>query len=801
MLRSMPRHYSAFTPRPATGVLAMCGLVAGTALQLQQEALWTPGVYIALATVACMAALLLWRRAGVALHGTSWRRRWLFGLLALVAGFSATGWRATHLDAQRMPAQWEGRDIRVVATIVALPHAVERGTRLRVDVEHAWPVQTPSTRVPLPPHLALTWYGSPPEEGLRAGQRWEWTVRLKAAHGERNPHGRDWELWQWSQGIRATGYVRQGKGVAAPRWRAQTWRAPVAQLRGVLHQRMQAHGQMDERHRASLGVVQALVTGAQSSITRNDWQLFRDTGIAHLVSISGLHITMFAWLAMAIVNALWRRSMRCCLWMPAPVAAGWAGWLLAAAYAVFSGWGVPAQRTIGMLAVVVWMRQSGRQWPWPYVWLCVLTGVVLLDPWSLLQAGFWLSFVAVGVLFAAQPREVEIQGQALGRHARQLLREQVVVGLALAPLTLLLFGQISVVGMLANLLAVPWMTLIITPLAMLGAVLPALWAWVAHGVTAMVWVLEQMAAWPMAVVHFAQPPWWAALAGLLACLWLVMPWGWRVRMLAVPALLPLLFWVPAAPAWGQLELLALDVGQGSAVLLRTRNHSVLFDAGPRWSEHADAGERTVVPVLRALGLRPTVMMISHADGDHAGGAASVQQAFPGLQWLGAGGVACVRGQSWQWDGVQFEVLHPPQTLLQQHLSSSNAGSCVLRVHSVTGQRVLLTGDIGTQQEQELLHTGADMQADVVMVPHHGSASSSSASWVARVRPRFAVVQSGYRNRYGHPAASVVQRWEAVGAKVVNTPDCGAVRWHSQNPEILQCERAIARRYWARVTPQ
>lgn len=792
MLASMPIHCSALPRRPATGVYAMLGVVAGSALQLQQSALFSLGVYVAMASAAAVLALVLWRQP-------AWRRPWCVLALAMLLAWACTGWRAAAFAQTAMPAVWEGRDVRVQGVIADMPQASARGTRMRFEIEQAW---AEGAQIRLPEAVMLSWYGEPPAEGLQAGQRWSWTVRLKAPHGERNPHSMDWELWMWSQGVQATGYVRQhskGEG-AAPQWLGQTMHAPVAQLRGRLLQAMQPPAHASPREQASWGVVQALVTGAQSRITRADWQLFRDTGVAHLVSISGLHITMFAWLAVALVNAVWRRSVRCCLWLPAPLAAAWAGWCLATLYAVFSGWGIPAQRTIGMLLVVVILRTQGRAWPWPMVWLTVLTVVVALDPWSLLQAGFWLSFVAVGVLFATQPVDRNTRQRKYRHAGLRLLREQWVLGLALAPLTLLLFGQISVVGMLANLWAIPWVTLVITPLSMLGAIWSPLWPLAVHGVTAMVWVLEAMAAWPVAVLYFAQPAWWAAVAGVLGCLWLAMPWGWRWRLLGLPLIVPMLWWQPATPAWGQFDLLALDVGQGSAVLLRTQGHSLLFDAGPRWSEHVDAGERTVVPVLRALGVDLSVLMISHADSDHAGGAQSVQQAFPQSRWLGAGGVPCQAGQAWHWDGVYFQVLHPLPAALEVRAtkSASNASSCVLRVQSHGGQRALLTGDIEVPQERALIRSAADVRADVLLVPHHGSTTSSSTAWIETVQPSLAIAQAGYRNRFGHPAAAVVQRYQRAGVRWVETPACGAAWWRSAQPEQVECERVNWRRYWAPV---
>jgi competence protein ComEC len=775
----------------------MCGVVAGAALQLQQSALLSLWVYVVTAVAAALAWCWLWMQP-------AWRSRCMYLCLGVALAWGVTGWRAAVFQAGALPAAWEEHDVRVTGVIADMPQTVERGVRLRFRVENAQlPDAAPARakdRPGQPMLIALNWYGPLPEPGLRAGQRWQWTVRLKAPRGEKNPHSMDWELWLWSQNIRATGYVRQGGSDEKPLWLAQTTAAPVAQWRGYLHQSMQAPPDASARMQASLGVVQALVTGAQSSIERSDWQLFRDTGVAHLVSISGLHITMFAWLAMAVVNVLWRRSARLCLWWPAPLAAAWAGLGLAAAYAVFSGWGIPAQRTIGMLCVVVWLRSQGRVWPWPYVWLVVLTVVVGLDPWSLLQAGFWLSFVAVGVLFAAQPPERNARARRWWHAGAALVREQWVVGLALAPLTLLLFGQISAVGMLANLWAIPWVTLVITPLSMLGAFWSPMWSAAAYCVTGMVWLLEGMAAWPVAVLYFAQPPWWAGLAGIVACLWMVLPWGWRWRVLALPLVVPMWAWVPALPAQGQFDVLALDVGQGSAVLLRTQHHSLLFDAGPKWSAQSDAGERVVVPVLRALGVEPTAMVVSHADNDHAGGAISVQQAFARMQWWGAGGKPCLQGQFWQWDGVRFEMLHPRLATHSATLASSNASSCVLKVSSADGFSALLTGDIEAAQEQALLAAGVGLKAQLVLVPHHGSKTSSSADFVNAVQPQFAIVQSGYRNRFGHPAARVVQRYQAAGAQLVNTPACGAALWRSWMPDSVQCERAMRRRYWSGVLP-
>ena len=276
--------------------------------------------------------------------------------------------------------------------------------------------------------------------------------------------------------------------------------------------------------------------------------MFRATGVAHLLSISGLHVTMFAWLAAAAVGALWRSSGRLCLAWPAQHAAVVGGLLLATGYALFSGWGVPAQRTLLMLAAVAWLRLSGRRWPWPVTWLFACAVVVTADPWALMQAGFWLSFVAVGVLFAADPGGRRPAG--LVQRGVALVREQAVVTLALAPLSLLLFGQVSLVGLLANLVAIPWVTLVVTPLALLGTLLPPSWDLAAWAVQAMGFALQALASWPFAVWTGATPPLWAGAAGVLGGLLLALRLPAPVRAVGLPLLLAAVRWrrPPPPPA-------------------------------------------------------------------------------------------------------------------------------------------------------------------------------------------------------------------------------------------------------------
>nr|WP_283254300.1 DNA internalization-related competence protein ComEC/Rec2 [Ramlibacter paludis] len=777
----------------------MLGLVLGPALQLQQPRLWSLPSYQACLVLGLLAGVLAGRARGVA--------RAVLLLLALAAvGAGATGWRAHAYLADALDPALEGRDLVLTGIVAAMPHRGEAGLRFRFDVESARAGDSP---VVLPPQVLLGWYGNEGGTGLPAdlkpGERWQLAARLKAPHGQVNPHGFDYELWLWEQGLQATGYVRAGPRDPRPQRIAATWRKPVEQLRHAVREALYARV-ADPR---LAGVLAALVVGDQGAIERADWDVFRATGVAHLMSISGLHVTMFAWAAAWLIGALWRRSTALCLAWPAQHAALLGGLVLATAYAVFSGWGVPSQRTIWMLACVALLRLGARDWPWPVVWLLACATVVTVDPWALTQPGFWLSFVAVGVLFAtdsgvrAQPVQPSTRHRLLAA-LQAMAREQWVVTLALTPLSLLLFGQVSLVGLLANLGAIPWVTLVVTPLGLAGVVLPWLWTPAAWAVEALATVLQWLAAWPLATWSAPAAPLWAGAAGVLGGMLLVMPLPVTARALGLPLLLPVLLWQAPRPPPGEFELLAADVGQGNAVVVRTAGHTLVYDAGPGYSRETDAGQRVLVPLLRAWDERVALLVLSHRDLDHTGGAAAVLRMQPGAALLSSledshplqalrRATRCAAGQSWTWDGVQFEMLHP-QPADYELAQRPNAMSCVLRMASA-GASVLLAGDIEKPQEAALLEAPGRLKADVLLVPHHGSRTSSSEAFLDAVAPRAALVQAGYRNRFGHPAADVVARYRGRDIALVVSAACGAARWSSQQAGMVQCERERDPKYW------
>jgi len=784
---------------------ALAWLAGLACVQLQRE---LPGegefAAVLLLGLACLVAAMRSRVApALRLAGLS--------LAAGVLAFSYGSWRAEQRLAERLPEAWEGRDLLLIGRVDSLPAATlgqagAPGWRFEFALEaaHAGPL-TSDPPLQLPPRLLLSAFAehadaAPPP--LRAGERWQLLVRLKQPHGLMNPHGFDYELWMFEQGLRASGVLRLG---GAQRRLAE---APFANI-DEARQRLREALQRRVSEPSAAGVLAALSLGDQAAISRADWALFRDTGLSHLLSVSGLHVTMFAWAAQGLLGWAWRGSARLCLRCPAPAVARWGGVAAALAYALFSGWGVPAQRTVWMLASLALMRSAGVRWPWPLALLLSALVVTAVDPWAVCQAGFWLSFCAVGLLMAAGDSE-----PARGWRAQLMagLRNQAVATLGLAPLSLLFFQQLSVVGVLANLLAIPWVSLVITPLALGGAVLPGLWIWGAWCVDLMMALLRWLVSWPLAVWTVPVAPLWAQAAGLAGGVLLVLPLPWRLRALGLALVAPLLWPAPERPREGEFEFLAADVGQGTAVLLRTANQALLYDAGPQYAPGVDAGQRVLLPLLRALGVRQLdQLLLSHRDSDHVGGAASVAAGLPvrvlrsslepghPLHRLFPSSLPCEAGQGWVWDGVQFELLHPSAEQIRQQQLKSNELSCVLRVRSASGQHsALLMGDLEAGQEAELLrrHRPQDLRAELLLVPHHGSKTSSTPELLAAVAPRWAVVQSGYRNRFGHPALPVLARYQAAGIEVFNSPDCGAWRWRSETGEP-SCQRQVDRRYWHR----
>ena len=735
-------------------------------------------------------------------------------LFAALGFFYAAAWAQWRMG-ERLQAQWEGVDLAVSGVVAGLPQPFEGGVRFDFDIEQA---ETRAAR--LPQRIALAWYtGSSREEfqelaPIRAGERWRFRVRLRRPHGNLNPHGFDYESWLLQRAIGATGYVRPGDTIRLD---------DLVPRPAYLLQR--AREVLRERHWDTLpdypyaGILIALALGDQNAIDAGQWQLFARTGVSHLMSISGLHVTMVASLFAAVIHWLWRHSSALLLALPARKASALAGFLAALAYCLIAGFAVPAQRTLYMVGVVALALWADRVSSVSRVLCSALLLVLLLDPWAVLAPGFWLSFGAVAViLYVATGRLRLRQAQAIGRHRAfgaglaQWGRVQWAITLALAPLLLVWFQQMSLVSPLANAVAIPLVSLGVTPLALAGSVLPFDFLLkLAHALMALqMRLLEWCAALPAAVWQQHAPAAWSVALALAGTIWLLLPRGVPARWLGLPLLLPLFTGAPPAPLHGALWLTVLDVGQGLAVFVQTERHALLYDAGPAYNPQADSGSRVILPFLRASGIAQLdAMMISHDDNDHAGGAASVLAALPvalfysslpetHAAWNAARAyrLPCAAGQAWDWDGVRFEVLHPAPGSYAVEALKSNDRSCVLRMVAAQGA-VLLTGDIEARSEQELLaRAPANLRAEVLLAPHHSSRTSSTPEFIAAVQPRWAVLPVGYRNRFGHPREEVLERYRASGAQLLRTDSAGAVLVRIGNQGIsVDAQRALRKRYW------
>ena len=724
-------------------------------------------------------------------------RRVGIGLLCVALGFGWAAWRADARLAERLPLHWQGVDIELIGVIADLPHANSRGERFVFDVE-----QTLTPNAPALQRVQLTRYwprdAAEFDVRMRAGERWQLTVRMKRPYGTSNPHGFDLEAWMLERRINASGYVRETPAPQRLAAQAPMPAAWIAAVRAMVRARIFAT--LGDAPYA--GVIAALVVGDQRSIPHDQWRAFTRTGVNHLLSISGLHVTMIAALAGWLMASLWRRLPRRSERLPARQAGLIVAVLAAIAYALLAGFQVPAQRTLFMLIVVA-LAFWGRREPRPFTALVVALFVVLLiDPWAVLSAGFWLSFGAMAAILW-----VTVGRVALPAKLRGWVTVQGAVTLALAPVLFLLFQQVSLISPLANAVAIPLVSWLITPLALLGVLVPPLWHVAAWLMTGLGEGLAWAARLPMAVTTLPASPVWATVLALIGTVWLLLPRGFPLRVLGFMLWLPLLFPLRDAIAPAHFRAEVIDVGQGTAVLIRTANHALLYDTGASFAD-SDSGERIVVPFLRATGVGAlSGLIVSHDDNDHSGGMRSVLRDVP-TAWLLHGmpensplldGIAsvrrCVRGQRWNWDGVEFEILNPRPAAYVDVRRRNNDFSCVLRIRNVR-HSLLLTGDGERQTELELVESGQLAPVNVLLAGHHGSRTSSIAEFVAATRPEWVVFTQGYRNRYGHPHPEVVTRFRDIGARMLRSDASGLIRLDFGEAGVEASQyRPTRRRYW------
>lgn len=775
----MPRQSAPSTTQSAcSGLIATaCALLLG-ALLVQVLPTLPPTWLDAFA--AALAAVALWR----------WPRLRWFALLLL--GFAWTAWRADLALQARLPHALEGRDFDVIGVVAELPREREHATSFTLDIASATLDRKPVDVAGL---TRLSWYGSAPSS-ITPCSRWQLRVRLKRPRGLLNPGGFDSERHALEQRIVAVGYVReQGEHqmLGAQAWCVNRMRADISAAIGAA---------IDNPHDARL--VQALAVGDTQALDDHDWDVARVNGVSHLLAISGFHVGVAALFGVWLIQGLWWLWPRLGLRLPRPVAQAGAALLVASAYGALAGFGLPTQRTLLMIAVVSLACASRRAIGGAQALALALAVILVWDPLAVLSVGFWLSFAGVAFLMLGLSRP-----QGIMAHVRALGSAQLLMTVALLPLSVWFFGQASLIGALSNLIAVPAVSLLAVPLSLFGTLVWLLWppaamwfwqgaAWVMHGL----WLLlEYLANWPGAHWYLPQLGAWAFPLALLGAVLVFLPRGVPGRWLGALLFLPLLFPRVQLPPEGAFRAMAFDVGQGLSVLVRTRHHALLYDAGARYPSGFDLGRAAVLPALRALGVRELdTLLISHGDNDHAGGGPAVANAYPHARLLGSEPERshlplglCRRGQHWRWDGVEFRILHPRDGWE----NGSNNGSCVLLV-SGAGGRLLLPGDIEALVEPEVaagLHAGTPL---VLIAAHHGSDTSSSAAFLAAADPMLAVVSAGYRSRYGHPSPEVLSRFRVAEIPWLNTADSGAISLHfpaTEPPLVLRRERIAQDRYW------
>ncbi|MCF5654487.1 DNA internalization-related competence protein ComEC/Rec2 [Pseudomonas poae] len=671
----------------------------------------------------------------------------------------------------RLTSALDGQTRWLEGRVVGLPQQTSSGVRFEL-------ADSRSRNARLPRRIRVSWHGGP---AVHSGERWRLAVTLKRPSGLLNVHGFDHEAWLLAQRIGATGTVKDGERLTPAR---NAWR-------DALRQRLMA---VDAQGREA-GLA-ALVLGDGSGLADEDWQVLQDTGTVHLLVISGQHVGLLAGLIYGLIALLARYGCWPATWPWLPWACGLA-FVAALGYGLLAGFGVPVQRACVMVGLVLlWrlrFRHLGAWWPL----LLALNGVLVLEPLASLQPGFWLSFGAVAVLILAF-------GGRLGPWSlwQAWTRPQWLIAIGLFPLLLILGLPISLSAPLANLIAVPWISLVVLPLALLGTVLLAVplvgevVLWLAGGALDLLFqglalLAGYLPAWIPAEVSLGY--WLVSLAGAVIVL---LPGGVPFRLLGWPMLLLAVF-PPREPVpHGRAEVLQLDVGQGQAIVLRTRHHTLLYDAGPR-SRATDLGARVVLPSLKKLGIASLdLMLISHADADHAGGAAAVVRGLPVKRVVGGetdglpgflGTQPCLSGERWEWDGVSFELWQWPGAV------DGNPKSCVLQVQA-NGERLLLTGDIDRAAERALLDSPLAQRTDWLQVPHHGSRSSSSRPFVQQLAPTSVLISRGRGNAFGHPHAQVMERYRALGSRVYDSAEHGAVRLQLGAFQPAQVARA-QRRFW------
>jgi len=780
-------------------------------------------------------------------------------LLILLSGFVfGFSWALGHAHlmlSQRLLPQYEGVDLIIEGQVVSLPilasnlssTSVKKKAykqfhqqRVRFDFKPT-KIISPANLVlkDFPEKIRLSWYR--PNAMIEAGQLWHFKVRLKRPYALMNPGGFDYEQHLFQKRIQARGYIRDKynnqlvKGYISSNY----LRSTTLKLRQSILNKLSQQSDSSQHTENIRKLSQALILGYRGGLETSQWQTFQRTGTIHLMAISGLHIGLVAGLVYLFVGLLWRLIGRGCLWLPAPQIAAIAALLAAVLYAVLAGFTIPTQRALIMLCVAM-LHIVFQRTPMPAsktISLALIL-VLLFDPLAVLAQGFWLSFLAVSVIIFMMRRPYKgktnedflviadgsSNASLLTKRLQNFLnrvmqfgRIQWALTIVMFPLVLYFYQSSSLVSPIANFIAIPIMSLVVVPLMFLATIFLYLNENIALAIFTLIdfiygllWrLLENLALWQYATIDNAIISVWLLVPCYLAILlWLAIK-GTPMRWLAVVLVLPIIFSSYKKLDQGEAIITVLDVGQGLSTVVQTRNHVLVIDTGPKYSQNFDMGRAVIVPYLRHLG-RSSIdrLIISHGDNDHIGGFKSIAALLPISKVLtsipneisheGLDISACHVGQNWQYDGVQFSILSPISSIEPENGHDKNNQSCVLKVVTRHG-RVLITGDIERETESYLYHSmPSALAAEVLVVPHHGSNTSSLTGFIKAVSPDFAVFTVGYKNRYKLPNKRVIKRYQQSShAKLLHTSETGALTFYLQADKKLNPtkHRDLSKRYW------
>ncbi len=754
-------------------------------LYLQTYTQFPSGTQICIATMSCiLASCCLYKYS-----------QFSYLPAAFMLGFIWSAWCANSLLAWTLPLEMEGNPVIVKGYIASLPIPDKSGVKFdfqNEELEFQNKLKNGNARI------RLTW--SNPHPYLHAGDKWRLCVRLKRIHGVKSPGAFDFEAWALQNGIRASGHVTV---CINNRFISHHWfHFPVEQLRQYMFEQIRSH--LD-------GLVispwlLALIIGVRVGITQNDWQILRNTGTNHLMAIAGLHIGIVAAMIHITVTWLWRRASILSLYIPAQMAGACAALLLSILYSALAGYSIPTQRACLMLTlciITIISRRNTNAW---HVWSLALLMMQLINPLCVLTVSFWLSFITIALIIYGMGGRLQTDS-IWWRWGRV----QWVIGAGLVPMTLALYQECSLISFAANTIAIPWLEFFILPFCLIGSclivIIPSLGVLlllIANRSLMALWAfLAWLARFNVSVNQFSIADYSILAVTMLGFVLLLVPAGLPGRWLGIVWIAPALLFKPAKPASGDIWFSVLDVGQGLSIVVQTYQHTLIYDAGPSFSSSFDMGESVVVPYLRLLSANVIDMLvISHGDNDHIGGAfsvlrlldvKSVQSSVPD-KITSTDNHYCRSGISWSWDGVNFTFLNPSEKILRDR----NNNSCVLMIDNGE-KRVLLTGDIEKSAEIDLLaRIPGNLPANIMIAPHHGSKTSGMPQFIQAVHPQIVVYATGYRNRYHFPHPGVAAAYAAIHAQQYNTVNSGTIQFKLEKGKSIARPdeyRVSHKKYW------